>query len=81
MARYKLVRRFYDGEVLHPVGAILELPVGMQPKGSILMGKAKAAPESEPDEDEDFDPELEPELAIVDANPGDTLSSLSKKGK
>lgn len=52
MPRYQLKAKFWDGQTLHPIDKVLELPEGTAPKGSILLDppvepEAPAEPEPE----------------------------------
>jgi len=82
MPKYKLTRRFYDGERVHPVDSILEFKEGTQPRtAKRVEAKAKKV-EEEFEEVSDDEPLLEKPGALVeDAKPGDTLSSLNRKAK
>ena len=83
MPKYKLSRRFYDGERVHPVDAILDFKEGTQPRtAKRVEAKAKEKEVEYEEVDDDDEPLLDPAPnGVEDAKPGDTLSSLSKKGK
>jgi len=83
MPKYKLTRRFLSKERLWPVGTVLEFDEGLQPKTAVRVKDGLAAEESIPTVDP-TDPDIyieTPSAEIVDAEAGDTLASLSKKGK
>lgn len=46
MPKYKLKARFWDGQQLHPVGSIVDLPEGSVPSGSVLIEEEKPAPKA-----------------------------------
>lgn len=78
MPMYKLKRRFYDGEKLHPIDAVLSFVEGTQPKTAVLVKAKEKAPVAEDFEEVFTDDDG---AMVEDAKPGDTLSSLAKKGK
>lgn len=83
MAKYKLTRRFLSKERLWPIGTVLEFEEGLQPRTATRVKDGMAAEESIPVVDP-TDPDAyvdTPPMDVVDAEAGDTLASLSKKGK
>ena len=77
MPKYRLTRRFYDNETLHPVGAILTFEEGKQPRSAVPVA-TKVVPMEVPEDDE---PLFEEPVDLTDVKAGDTLSGLTKKGK
>lgn len=80
MPKYRLTRRFYDNETLHPVGAILTFEEGKQPRTAVLV-TTKVVQAEVLDDDDDDDLLLEPQIDLTAVKAGDTLSGLTKKGK
>ncbi len=90
MPNYKLTRRFYGEGRLWPVGTVLSFIEGQQPRTAkrVKDNLIPAANVSvvDPTDEEDWTSEEvlldAPTADVVDvAEPGDTLASLSKKGK
>ena len=77
MPKYRLTRRFYDNETLHPVGAILTFEEGKQPRTAVLV--TTKVVQAEVLDDDDL--LLEPQIDLTAVKAGDTLSGLTKKGK
>lgn len=78
MPKYRLTRRFYDNETLHPVGAILTFEEGKQPRTAVPVATKLVQAEVL---DEADDLLLEPQIDLTAVKAGDTLSGLTKKGK
>lgn len=76
MPMYKLKRRFYDGERVHAIDDVLEFEAGKQPASAVPV---KVKEKKVVQEYEDILGESD--VSVEDAQPGDTLSSLVKKGK
>lgn len=76
MPKYKLRRGFFDGEQHYRAGEVVEIEEGKAPSSAILLDQ-KSAPEVESASEPE--PELDLGVAVADAKPGDTLSSLGKK--
>ena len=75
---YKLRRPFYDGETLHPRGAVLFIKEGQVPSTAQPMKKKEPAPEFVEDAG-DENPQTSFALDPAEVEPGDTLKSLSDK--
>lgn len=80
MPKYKLTRRFYDGERLHEVGEVLDFVEGCQPRLSRQVSVGKREVEEIIDDDEE--PLLfEDKTDLTQATAGSTLSGLAKGRK
>jgi hypothetical protein len=79
MPKYKLSRRLQKDGIVWPVDSILEFPEGMQPRtAKLVQAETKEVKTAVAEEDA---PELASAIDTDDAEVGDTLSSLAKKGK